>query len=56
VRAEVAHRDAPAIGRDRAPRRRPEGALGRDTTAMTVSAVIDRLVEAVERVRCCTRS
>jgi cytidylate kinase len=56
VRAEVAHRDAQDIGRDLAPLRRPEGALVLDSTAMTVSAVIDRLVEAVERVRCCTRS
>jgi CMP/dCMP kinase len=56
VRAEVARRDAQDMGRELAPLRRPEGALVLDSTAMTPSAVIDRLVEAVERTRCCTRS
>jgi cytidylate kinase len=56
VRAEVARRDAQDMGRELAPLRRPEGALVLDSTAMTAEAVIDRLVEAVERVRCCTRS
>jgi CMP/dCMP kinase len=56
VRAEVARRDAQDMGRDVAPLRRPNGALVLDSTSMTAEAVIDRLVEAVERVRCCTRS
>jgi CMP/dCMP kinase len=56
VRAEVARRDAQDMARDLAPLRRPDGALVLDSTAMTAEAVVDRLVEAVERVRCCTRS
>jgi CMP/dCMP kinase len=48
VRAEVARRDAQDMGRDVAPLRRPNGALVLDSTSMTA--------EAVERVRCCTRS
>jgi cytidylate kinase len=56
VRAEVARRDAQDMGRALAPLVQPEGALVLDSTAMTVEAVIDRVVEAVERVRCCTRS
>jgi CMP/dCMP kinase len=56
VRAEIARRDARDMERELAPLRRPEGALVLDSTAMTAEAVIARLVEAVERVRCCTRS
>lgn len=56
VRAEVARRDEQDRGRALAPLVRPSGALVLDSTAMTIEAVIDRLVEAVERVRCCTPS
>jgi CMP/dCMP kinase len=56
VRAEVARRDAQDMKRELAPLVRPEGAMVVDSTTMTAQAVIDRLVEAVERVRCCTQS
>jgi cytidylate kinase len=56
VRAEVAQRDRQDMGREVAPLVRPEGAMVVDSTDLTAEAVIERLVEAVDQARCCTRS
>jgi cytidylate kinase len=56
VRAEVARRDRQDSERELAPLVKPEGAHVIDSTELTLEAVIERLLEAVERARCCTRS
>jgi len=56
VREEVARRDRQDMGRAIAPLVRPADAVVVDTTGLDEDAVVERLLEAVERARCCTRS
>ena len=56
VKAEVAQRDRQDMERDLAPLVRPEGALVLDSTALSPEAVVERMLDAVEQARCCTRS
>jgi cytidylate kinase len=56
VRDEVAQRDAQDAGRTLAPLRKAADAIEVDTTNLTVDEVVDVMVSAVERRRCCTRS
>jgi cytidylate kinase len=56
VREEVARRDRQDMGRAIAPLVRPADALVVDTTGLDEDAVVERLLEAVERARCSTRS
>jgi cytidylate kinase len=56
VREEVARRDRQDMGRAIAPLVRPSDAVLVDTTGLDEDAVVERLLEAVERARCSTRS
>lgn len=56
VREEVRRRDRQDRERDLAPLVRPEGAVTLDTTGLSISEVVDRMLRAVEQARCCTRS
>jgi len=56
VKTEVAQRDRQDMERDLAPLVRPEGALVLDSTALSPEAVVERMLDAVEQARCCTRS
>ncbi len=56
VREEVARRDRQDLGRAIAPLVRPSDAVLVDTTGLDEDAVVERLLEAVERTRCSTRS
>ena len=56
VKAEVVQRDRQDMERDLAPLVRPEGALVLDSTALSPEAVVERMLDAVEQARCCTRS
>jgi cytidylate kinase len=56
VREEVARRDRQDMGRAIAPLVRPPDAHVVDTTGMGEDEVLERLVDAVERARCSTRS
>jgi cytidylate kinase len=56
VREEVARRDRQDMGRVLAPLVKPDGAVVVDSTDLDEQAVVQRLLEAVERVRCCTPS
>lgn len=56
VKAEVTQRDRQDMERDLAPLVRPEGALVLDSTALSPEAVVERMLDAVEQARCCTRS
>ncbi|HZV94396.1 MAG TPA: (d)CMP kinase [Candidatus Nitrosocosmicus sp.] len=56
VREEVARRDRQDMGRAIAPLVRPADAVVVDTTGLDEDAVVERLLEAVERARCSTRS
>ncbi|MET0851582.1 MAG: (d)CMP kinase [Candidatus Rokuibacteriota bacterium] len=56
VRDEVARRDRQDGGRALAPTTVPAGAIIVDSTSLPAAEVVERLVEAVERVRCCTPS
>jgi CMP/dCMP kinase len=56
VRAEVARRDQQDMARELAPLMKPDGALVLDSTALSAEAVVERLLQAVERARCCTTS
>jgi len=56
MRAEIRARDVQDTTRELAPLRKPEGAVEIDTSDLAVEQVIDRMLEAVERRRCCTRS
>jgi cytidylate kinase len=56
VRAEVVRRDRQDMGRALAPLVKPAGAVIVDATGLEPDDVVERMLEAVERVRCCTRS
>jgi len=56
VKAEVTQRDRQDMERDLAPLVRPEGAFVLDSTALSPEAVVERMLDAVEQARCCTRS
>ncbi len=56
VQEEVARRDRQDSGRALAPTVRPPGAVLIDSTHLDAEAVLQRLVDEVERIRCCTRS
>ena len=56
VKAEVALRDRQDMERELAPLRKPLGAVTVDSTALSPEAVVLRILDAVERARCCTRS
>ena len=56
VKAEVTQRDRQDMERELAPLVRPEGALVLDSTALSPEAVVERMLDAVEQARCCTRS
>ena len=56
VRDEVARRDRQDTQRALAPTVRPEGAVLIDSTHLDAEAVVQRLVDEVERIRCCTPS
>jgi cytidylate kinase len=56
VREEVARRDRQDMGRAIAPLIRPADAVVVDTTGLGEDDVLERLVDAVERARCSTRS
>jgi cytidylate kinase len=56
VKAEVTQRDRQDMERDLAPLVRPEGALVLDSTVLSPEAVVERMLDAVEQARCCTRS
>ena len=56
VRDEVARRDRQDMQRALAPTVRPAGAVLIDSTHLDAEAVVQRLVDEVERIRCCTPS
>jgi cytidylate kinase len=56
VRADVMERDRQDSERALAPLRKPEDAAMVDTSRLTIDEVVDRMVEVVERARCCTGS
>lgn len=56
VREEVLRRDRQDMARALAPLVRPPGAVLVDSTSLGPEAVLRRLLEEVERVRCCTPS
>ena len=56
VREEVARRDRQDMGRAIAPLVRPADAVVVDTTGLDGAEVLERLMDAVERARCSTRS
>ena len=56
VREDVARRDRQDMGRAIAPLVRPVDAVVVDTTGLDETAVLERLMDAVERARCSTRS
>ena len=56
VRDEVARRDRQDTQRALAPTVRPDGAVLIDSTDLDTEAVVQRLVDEVERIRCCTPS
>lgn len=56
LRAEIRARDVQDTTRALAPLRTPAGALEIDTSDLSVEQVLGRMLEAVERRRCCTRS
>jgi len=56
VRDEVARRDRQDMQRVLAPTVRPAGAVLIDSTHLDTEAVVQRLVDEVERIRCCTPS
>jgi cytidylate kinase len=56
VRADVVERDRQDSQRALAPLRKPDGATVLDTSGLTIEEVVDRMVEVVERARCCTGS
>jgi cytidylate kinase len=56
VRDEVSRRDRQDGGRSLAPTTVPPGAIVVDSTSLPPDQVVERLLEAVERVRCCTPS
>lgn len=56
VRKEIETRDEQDMTRAIAPLRRPGDSIVFDTTDLTVDEVVERMIEAIERWRCCTRS
>jgi cytidylate kinase len=56
VGEEMERRDRQDRERELAPLVRPRGAVVLDTTALSPDEVVERMLEAVERARCCTRS
>ena len=56
VKAEVALRDRQDMERALAPLSKPPGAVTVDSTALSPEAVVLRILDVVERARCCTRS
>jgi CMP/dCMP kinase len=56
VRKEIERRDEQDMGRALAPLRKPVDAIVLDTTDLEVDQVVERMLEAVERRRCSTRS
>ena len=56
VRADVVERDRQDSERALAPLRKPPGAAVLDTSRLTIEEVVDRMVQVVERARCCTGS
>jgi cytidylate kinase len=56
VRKEIETRDEQDMTRALAPLRKPADAIVVDTTDLTAGEVVQRMLEAVERRRCCTRS
>lgn len=56
VRAEITVRDAQDRTRELAPLRKADDAIEVDTSDRTTEEVVAAMLEAVERVRCCTRS
>jgi cytidylate kinase len=56
VKSEVALRDRQDMDRALAPLRKPPGAVTVDSTALSPEAVVLRILDAVEQVRCCTGS
>ncbi len=56
VRKDIETRDEQDTSRALAPLRRPADAIVIDTTALTAEEVVERMLAAVERRRCCTRS
>jgi CMP/dCMP kinase len=56
VRKEIQTRDEQDMGRALAPLRKPADAIVLDTTDLGIELVVRRMLEAVERQRCSTRS
>lgn len=56
VRKEIAARDEQDMTRALAPLRKPAHAIVLDTTELSAHEVVERMLEAVERRRCCTGS
>jgi cytidylate kinase len=56
VKAEIAQRDRQDMEREIAPLRKPEGAVSVDSTSLSPESVVQRILEVVEQVRCCTGS
>lgn len=56
VREEVVRRDRQDSERALAPTVQPSGAVVIDSTHLDTEAVVQRLVDEVERIRCCTPS
>lgn len=56
VRVEVRARDAQDRERALAPLRQAADAVRVDTSGLSVEQVVERILDAVERRRCCTRS
>jgi cytidylate kinase len=55
VGEDLARRDRQDRERELAPLVRPQGAEVLDTTALSVDEVVQRMLQTVERARCCTR-
>ena len=56
VKADMAQRDRQDMEREIAPLRKPADAITVDSTGVTPEAVVLIILDAVEQVRCCTRS
>ena len=56
VKADMARRDRQDTEREIAPLRKPDGAIVVDSTGVPPATVVQIILDAVEQVRCCTRS
>jgi len=56
VRDEVSRRDRQDMGRSLAPAVKPAGAVVVDSTGLGPDEVVQKLLDAIERARCCTTS